>query len=391
MSWPGIETVKEKILSKRYLGNLNNVTRTYYYLKVYKKHPELAWSLLAHLVSRNAGYQMSDLKRFENWKKIISGAAVPPITGPFLNILKEVFDYISTNEIEAIFAFLETGNFLIYHDVCPQLEAYEWAKQYPDHVDELFDMLLDQPFNIDEFIWESWKKFFHEAETNSWFPNWWLVPEVEAHSYALIINEQNQIEDRLVHDPHNRYIGKFGTVLGPQRIIELMGRFGQTKLLFPVANSLSDSSADNLLIYTVDDFLYLGSRIDTGKNLFAGLFKKTDLQRRCVEFWALSHPVHMGTRTDYNPVNYSTDYSALWPGGQTFSPPVIKTTTSEHGWPRLPGKTHRYAHLHSKPIKLPVPVMGRSEVYSWLSSPASPKPLELKPRSAQDEIFEPIK
>lgn len=389
MSWPGLETVKAKILSQRLLGNFNNVTRTWYYLKVYEKHPELAWSLLAHLVSRNAGYQMSDLKRFEYWKTFINGAAHPPISEPFRTILKEALDHLSTVEIQSIFAFLETGNFLIYRDVCPQLEAYDWAKQYPDHADELFDMLISPPFDCDKFIRDKWMEFYHNAKSQGWYPEWWFEPAVEEHSFALIINEQNQIEDRLVHDPHNRYLGKLGAVIGPQRIIELIGSLGQTKLLFPVSKSLSDSSPDHLLIYTVDDFSTLGSRIDTGRDLFVGLFKQTELQRILIERWAKSHPLHMGTRTNYNPLNYSTDFSALWPGGQTFSPPVIQTSTSSHGWPRFPGATLRYAHLHLTPVPLPISVMDRSgaDVLRWLSTPPSPKPLVSTPLSEQDEIF----
>lgn len=371
------------------LWNYNNVTRTWYYLTVYDKHPELAWSLLAHLVSRNAGYQMSDLIRFQKWKENISGAAQIPLPEPYRQILKNTFDDLSMYEIQSIFAFLETGNFLIYHDICPQLEAYVWAKSYPDHVDELFEMLIGPPFDCDKFIRDKWKEFFHKAKANGWYPEWWLEPAVEQHSFALIINEQNQIEDRLVHDPYNRYLGRLGAVLGPQRIIELIGSLGQTKLLFPVAKSPLDPSGDHLLIYTVDDFVTLGSRIDTGRNLFVGLFKQTDLQRTQIEIWAKLHPLHMGTRTDYNPVNYSKDISALWPGGQTFSPPVIKTSPSSDGWPQLPGATPLFAHLHLKPVPLPVSVEDRSgaDVLRWLSTPASPKPLVSTPLSAQDEIF----
>jgi hypothetical protein len=213
---------------------------------------------------------------------------------------------------------------------------------------------------------------------------------VEKHSFSLIINEQNQIEDRLVNDPDNRYLSELGAVIGPQRIIELIGSLGQTKLLFPISKSLNEANPDQLLIYNVDDFVTLGSRIDTGRNLFVGLFKYSDQRRNLVEFWARSNWLHLGTRTDYNPVDYSTDFSSLWPGGQTFSPPVIQMPHSAiYGWPQLPGKTKKYGHLHQEPIPLPVSVMKRSDadVNSWLSTPTAPNSLVLTPLSDQSEIF----
>ena len=42
--------------------NLNNVTRTKAYLDFYRRNPEIHWSFLAHMVSRNTGWNMTDLK-----------------------------------------------------------------------------------------------------------------------------------------------------------------------------------------------------------------------------------------------------------------------------------------------------------------------------------------
>ena len=42
--------------------NKNNVTRTQAYLNFYLRHPEIHWALLGHLVSRNGGWNMTDLK-----------------------------------------------------------------------------------------------------------------------------------------------------------------------------------------------------------------------------------------------------------------------------------------------------------------------------------------
>jgi hypothetical protein len=41
--------------------NRNNLTRTKAYLDFYREHPELEWAFLAHMVSRNSGWNMTDL------------------------------------------------------------------------------------------------------------------------------------------------------------------------------------------------------------------------------------------------------------------------------------------------------------------------------------------
>ena len=50
-------------LDERARHNADNLTRTAFYLAYWRAHPEVTWALLAHLVSRNAGYQMTDLRR----------------------------------------------------------------------------------------------------------------------------------------------------------------------------------------------------------------------------------------------------------------------------------------------------------------------------------------
>lgn len=69
--------------------NVDNVERTRAYLDYYHKHSEIHWALLAHLVSRNAGWSMTDL----------SGELLPRLLS-----VKEQRDY---------FFFLERGNWLI--------------------------------------------------------------------------------------------------------------------------------------------------------------------------------------------------------------------------------------------------------------------------------------
>ena len=78
--------------------NRDNVARTASYLELYaitrNEGRELPWLFMAHLVSRNAGYLMSDLAR-----------AIDRDDGVF-----------SREALEEMFAFLERANFLIFHD-----------------------------------------------------------------------------------------------------------------------------------------------------------------------------------------------------------------------------------------------------------------------------------
>ena len=52
----------QQIKEKTNLLNINNITRTQAYWDYYLRHPEIHWALLAHMVSRNAGWNMTDLK-----------------------------------------------------------------------------------------------------------------------------------------------------------------------------------------------------------------------------------------------------------------------------------------------------------------------------------------
>lgn len=51
--------------------NKNNVTRTRAYYQFYVQYPEIHWALLGHMVSRNGGWNMTDLKG-DLYTKILS-------------------------------------------------------------------------------------------------------------------------------------------------------------------------------------------------------------------------------------------------------------------------------------------------------------------------------
>nr|WP_269148260.1 DUF2515 family protein [Paenibacillus glucanolyticus] len=81
-------------------ANRSNVTRTQAYYDCYKSYPELHWALLAHMVSRNAGWNMSDLKG---------------------GLMSDLTDSQFKNHL---YRFLERCNALIFQDAYPQLLLY---------------------------------------------------------------------------------------------------------------------------------------------------------------------------------------------------------------------------------------------------------------------------
>lgn len=49
------------ITNKTSVHNRDNITRTNAYFTFYRKFPEIKWAFLASMVSRNAGWNMTDL------------------------------------------------------------------------------------------------------------------------------------------------------------------------------------------------------------------------------------------------------------------------------------------------------------------------------------------
>jgi hypothetical protein len=59
---PDLRECIEAIRRQTVAENRNNITRTNAYIKFFERHPEIHWALLAHCVSRNGGWCMSDTK-----------------------------------------------------------------------------------------------------------------------------------------------------------------------------------------------------------------------------------------------------------------------------------------------------------------------------------------
>jgi len=138
---PLTETEKkllDEIKIRTFLLNRNNITRTQAYLDIYLNHPELHWAFLAHMVSRNAGWNMTDLKRHS-----LSGL-------------------MSFDRISVFFSFLEKGNHLIFEDAFPQLSLYAEGKKHNRDFTHLLGHL-----GVSSFMLPVWRLFLEQQQKNS--------------------------------------------------------------------------------------------------------------------------------------------------------------------------------------------------------------------------------
>ena len=127
-----IHTIKERTK----LLNQNNVTRTRAYYQFYKRYPEIHWALLGHMVSRNGGWNMTDLK----------GIYIRSCYLRKINLLSFLF---------------RTGNWLIFQDVYPQFLLYEQSVK----IQKSFYLLPH--LNVSTFMETMWN-FFGKPETNKY-------------------------------------------------------------------------------------------------------------------------------------------------------------------------------------------------------------------------------
>ena len=130
--------------------NQNNVTRTRAYYQFYKRYPEIHWALLGHMVSRNGGWNMTDLKGIY-------------IRNCYLR------------KINLLSFLLERGNWLIFQDVYPQFLLYEQSvKKQKSFSSPPSPQCVNIHGNNVELFWKTGNK--------------------QILTIATIINEQNYLE-----------------------------------------------------------------------------------------------------------------------------------------------------------------------------------------------------
>lgn len=235
------ETLVQEIKRLTLRENIDNISRTDAYFKYYKSHPDIQWSFLASMVSRNGGYNMCDLEG-EYFSKIIDS---------------------STRK--QLFLTFERANWLIFHDIYPQLLIYHYSTRLNR---PLFHLL--KYFHISTFIEQEWVQY-------------WQHKNRKRLTFALIINEQNVIQKPVIE--HHFYKRKvFHSFL-----FQFEDMFHFSCVLFPTCTG-------ELYGASVNGFRNLGKRIDLGKRLADILFNPS-LYPAIYKF--AEQTAHTGSRYDY--------------------------------------------------------------------------------------------
>ncbi|WP_416825609.1 DUF2515 domain-containing protein [Ectobacillus polymachus] len=239
-----IHTIKEQTRQH----NKNNVTRTQAYYQFYIRHPEIHWALLGHMVSRNGGWNMTDLKG-ELYTKLLS-----------------------EQDQLTFFSFLERGNWLIFQDVFPQFLLYEQSIKRSKKLFHLLPIL-----NVSTFMETMWNHF-------------WRTGDPYTLAIATVINEQSYLEKRIVQNAHFKK-----TVLNSMGF-KLYDFFRFNHILFPFYKDKTEQET-MLVGDTMTHFTSLHERILLGKRLYSLLFRRKNILTGVVD-WAQDHP-HTGSRKDY--------------------------------------------------------------------------------------------
>lgn len=237
----------EKIMIRTRELNQNNLTRTKAYLDFYHLHPEIHWAFLGHMVSRNGGWNMTDLK------------------GDFISRL------LDKQSRQDFFSFLERGNWLIFQDAYPQFLIYEESLKRNRN---LFYLL--SYFDVSVFMDVIWNYFWKKGDTY-------------VLTIALIINEQSYLEKRVINNAH------FKEKVFDTFEFKLQELLAFNHILFPY----TQKDKSRLVGQTLNQFDSLHERIMLGKRLYSVLFSKENIIKGA-QFWANTHP-HTGSRKDYWP------------------------------------------------------------------------------------------
>ncbi|MYL55179.1 DUF2515 domain-containing protein [Pontibacillus yanchengensis] len=258
-----LETVKH---------NIDNISRTKAYQNIYINHKEIKWAFLASMVSRNAGWNMTDLQ------------------------LEPLKTFLSKKVKSNLFATYERANWLIFSDAYPQLLLYESSKKFGE---PLFHLL--PYFHVSKFMQKEWCYFWKSQDHNR------LVT-------ALIINEQNVIQKPVIQQP----FFKKKVFHGYQYLIQDF--FHMSAVLFPTVHGKVYGSY-------VHDFSNLTKRISLGKKL-ASLMFHPDYYPDFYTFAKVSEPI--GSRYEYE--QYFTTPSAKTPMLRALYPIITHKDKIRKDW-----------------------------------------------------------
>lgn len=248
-----------QIFRETYRNNIDNISRTDAYFEFFKRHPEITWSFLASMVSRNGGYNMCDLE----------GSLFPQL--------------IDSKSRKQLFLTYERANWLIFHDIYPQLLVYEYSTRINKQMFHLLPF-----FNVSAFIQSEWGRF-------------WKINDKQRLMIALIINEQNVIQYPIIEHPIYR-----------SKVFNSWMFLFQDWLHF--SSVVFPTCGGELFGASVNGFRKLDKRINLGKRLASILFNKR-LFPYLFEF--AERTTHTGSRNDYE---------KYFKNGERRETPFLRTT-----------------------------------------------------------------
>lgn len=239
-----------RMWDERDARNLDNVSRTESYLELYEAARawgfELPWTLMAHLVSRNAGMMMTDLAAaIESPRRIFQREA-----------------------LEELFCLLERANFLIFYD------AWRHLLEHLARVTASAVTLAREPwFRAPRPVVAAYARYEAAGARGA------IDEDERSLVMDLVQNEQNLIERRVVHAPGARRA---------RALIAFFEGVGQERpMTFPI---------DGPPI-TVGDFASLARRIETGERISDAYLREPARREACRQHCA-AHP-HTGARSDF--------------------------------------------------------------------------------------------
>lgn len=277
-------SIIEQIRRETELWNRNNVTRTEGYRRFSLAHPEVHWALLAHMVSRNGGWGMTDLQ----------GDLLPKL--------------MTEAQAETVWLFLERSNALIFNDAYPQLLLYATSVRRRSNLFRLLPHL-----GVSSFMEPLWNQFLGTGDP-------------VALTIGLIINEQNVVEQ---HVTQNSF---FKQNVVDTLLFRLQSFLLLNQVVFPYraagtaevdasgvdveakARQESNPAASapharyRLAGLTLEQFSDLDERIGFGKKLYSLLYAFPELYGGFRQF--IREVPHTGSRADYWPHLFSANQKA---------------------------------------------------------------------------------
>jgi len=235
------QEIIRQIIRETEKKNIDNISRTDAYFLYFKKNPDIIWSFLAHMVSRNGGWNMCDLE----------GAVFPYL--------------LDSKTRKQLFLTYERANWLIFHDVYPQLLLYQYSTKLKQPMFHLLPF-----FNVSAFIHREWCRYWKEQDR-------------ERMTTALIINEQNVIQAPIIEHPVYKKKVFHSIIFSFQDWLHF------SSVLFPTRGG-------EVYGASVSGFRSISKRIDLGKRLAKILF----YPRLFPYFYDFAEKTqHTGSRYDY--------------------------------------------------------------------------------------------